>query len=193
MITMKDIIREGNPLLHENAKDVVLPLSKDDEELMISMMEYIYNSIDPELNTKYDLRPAVGLAAPQLGILKKMIAIVAPDESGVEHEFALINPRLLSYSDELTYLVGGEGCLSVDRKCDGLVHRPKRITFESYFYDLDTKELVKKTMKLKGYLAVVFQHEYDHLNGILFVDKINKTDPYFVPDNSTPVVFKNDK
>ena len=48
-------------------------------------------------------------------------------------------------------------------------------------------------MKLKGYLAVVFQHEYDHLNGILFVDKINKTDPYFVPDNSTPVVFKNDK
>ena len=168
MITMKDIIREGNPLLHENAKDVVLPLSKDDEELMISMMEYIYNSIDPELNTKYDLRPAVGLAAPQLGILKKMIAIVAPDESGVEHEFALINPRLLSYSDELTYL-------------------------ESYFYDLGTKELVKKTMKLKGYLAVVFQHEYDHLNGILFVDKINKTDPYFVPDNSTPVVFKNDK
>ena len=70
------------------------------------------------------MRPAVGLAAPQLGILKKMIAIVAPDEFGNEHEFALINPKLLSYSDELTYLEGGEGCLSVDRPCDALIHRP---------------------------------------------------------------------
>ena len=104
MITMKDVIREGNPLLKQKSADVKIPLSKEDEELIISMMEYVYNSCDPEMNEKYDLRPAVGLAAPQLGILKKMIAIVAPDESGNEHEFALINPKLLSYSDELTYL-----------------------------------------------------------------------------------------
>ena len=57
----------------------------------------------------------------------------------------------------------------------------------------EKNEFVLKTISFSGYLAVVFQHEYDHLNGILFVDKINKTDPYFVPDNSTPVVFKNDK
>ena len=96
MITMKDVIREGNPLLKQKSADVKIPLSKEDEELIISMMEYVYNSCDPEMNEKYDLRPAVGLAAPQLGILKKMIAIVAPDESGNEHEFALINPKLLS-------------------------------------------------------------------------------------------------
>ena len=107
MITMKDVIREGNPLLKQKSADVKIPLSKEDEELIISMMEYVYNSCDPEMNEKYDLRPAVGLAAPQLGILMKMIAIVAPDESGNEHEFALINPKLLSYSDELTNLEGG--------------------------------------------------------------------------------------
>ena len=104
MILMKDIIKEGNPLLKEKSIDVELPISLEDAEILNSMIEYIFNSIDPKVAEKYDLRPAVGLAAPQLGILKKMIAIVAPDESGNEHEFALINPKLLSYSDELTYL-----------------------------------------------------------------------------------------
>jgi peptide deformylase len=119
-----------------------------------------------------------------------MIAIVAPDESGNEHEFALINPKLLSYSDELTYLEGGEGCLSVDRACDAYIHRPARVMFEAYFYDLETGKLEKKRMKLKGYLSVVFQHEYDHLNGILFVDRANKTNPKHIPDNSKPIQFK---
>ena len=192
MITMKDVIREGNPLLKEKSVEVKIPLSKEDEELMISMMEYVYNSCDPELNEKYDLRPAVGLAAPQLGILKKMIAIVAPDENGVEHEFALINPKLISYSDEMTYLEGGEGCLSVDRVCKALIHRPARVTFESYFYDLDTGNVEKKRMKLKGYLAVVFQHEYDHLNGVLFVDRANNENPFYVPENSKPIKFKDE-
>lgn len=192
MITMKDIIREGNPLLKEKSVDVKIPLSKEDEELMIKMMEYVYNSCDPEFNEKYDLRPAVGLAAPQLGILKKMIAIVAPDENGNEHEFALINPKLLSYSDELTYLETGEGCLSVDRVCTAYIHRPARVTFEAYFYDLETGNLEKKRMKLKGYLAVVFQHEYDHLKGILFVDRANKDNPMYIPENSKPIKFKGE-
>ena len=51
--------------------------------------------------------------------------------------------------------------------------------------------IVNKTIKLKGYLAIVFQHEYDHLFGTLFVDRINPTNPFEVPSNSTPVVFKD--
>ena len=51
---MKDVIREGNPLLKEKSVDVQIPLSKEDEELIISMMEYVYNSCDPEYNEKYD-------------------------------------------------------------------------------------------------------------------------------------------
>ena len=49
---------------------------------------------------------------------------------------------------------------------------------------------IEKTIKLKGYLAIVFQHEYDHLFGTLFVDRINPVTPFDVPKNSTPVVFK---
>lgn len=189
MITMKDIIREGNPILKQKSKEVPIPLSQEDENTIIEMMEYVYNSCDPEFNEKYDLRPAVGLAAPQIGILKKMIAIVAPDEKGNEHEFAIINPKLISYSDELTYLPGGEGCLSVDRSCDAYIHRPARVTFEAYIYNFETRQVEKKRIRLKGYLAVVFQHEYDHLNGILFVDRANNIDPKFIPENSKPIKF----
>jgi peptide deformylase len=188
---MKDVIREGNPILKEKSLNVELPLSSEDENTIREMYEYVRDSIDPNLSKLYDLRPAVGIAAPQIGILKKMIAIIAPDEDGNEHTMILINPKLKSYSDELTYLEGGEGCLSVDRVCDAYIHRPARVTFEAYFYDYETRELTLKTKRLKGYLAVVFQHEYDHLLGILFVDKANVSNPHYVPDNSHPIKFND--
>ena len=101
-----------------------------------------------------------------------------------------INPKIVSYSDELTYLPGGEGCLSVDREVKGLIHRPKKIKVQGYVYDFEKNEAVLKTVVLKGYLAVVFGHEFDHLNGILFVDRVNKENPFFVPENSKPIKFK---
>lgn len=190
MILMKDIIREGNPILKQKAVNVETPVSDEDLQTLIDMMEYIYNSIDEEIGKKYDLRPAVGLAAPQIGISKKIIAISAPDEKGNVHDFALINPKILSYSDELTYLKNGEGCLSVDREVEGLVHRPKKVSFKALC--LEDGKLVEKVYKLKGYLAVVFQHEYDHLQGIMFTDRINPENPFYVPDNSTQIVFKGE-
>ena len=189
MILMKDIIKEGNPVLKQKSIDVELPISNEDAETLNSMIEYIFNSIDPEVSEKFGLRPAVGIAAPQIGILKKMIVINAFDEDGNEHFYAIVNPKLMSYSDELTYLQGGEGCLSVEREAKGLIHRHKRVTVKGYF--LENGKLVNKTIKLKGYLAVVFQHEYDHLFGTLFVDRINQINPYDVPQNSTPIVFKD--
>ncbi len=190
MILMKDIIREGHPVLREKAVDVKLPVSEEDLSTLIEMVEYIYNSIDEEIGPKYDLRPAVGLAAPQIGISKKMIAINAIDEKGKEHDYALINPKIISYSDELTYLQTGEGCLSVDREVQGLVHRHKRIKFKAL--SLEKGELVERVFSLKGYMAIVFQHEYDHLQGIIFPDRINKENPFFVPLNSTPVKFSDE-
>ena len=172
MILMHDIIREGDERLKQKSKDVVTPVSEEDINLLKDMLEYVHNSVDDEIGPKYGLRPSVGLAAPQLGILKKMIAISAYDELGRLHDYALINPKVLSYSDELTYLPSGEGCLSVDREVKGLVHRHKRITFKALV--LENNKLIEKTIKLKDYIAVVFQHEYDHLQGYLFVDRINK-------------------
>ena len=157
MILMKDIIREGNPILEQKAEDVKLPVSEEDLNTLIEMMEYIYNSVDEEVGPKLELRPAVGLAAPQIGISKKMIAISACDEKGRQYDFALINPKIISYSDELTYLKGGEGCLSVDREVSGLIHRPKRISFKALsfpYYLIDNLVLEDKKN---------FTHQIDHI------------------------------
>ncbi|MBQ8293027.1 MAG: peptide deformylase [Bacilli bacterium] len=189
MILMKDIIREGNPLLREKSVNVELPLSNEDEEILLSMIEYIDNSIDEEIAEKYDLRAAVGIAAPQIGILKKMFVIYLTDEQGNEHFYPLVNPKIVSYSDEQIYLPGGEGCLSVDREVTGLIHRARRITADAHLYDPETRTLKHVILKLKNYPALVFQHEYDHLFGTLFPDRINKEKPLFVPENSKPVVF----
>lgn len=193
MILMKDIIREGNPLLREKSVNVELPLSKEDEDILISMIEYIDNSIDEEIATKYDLRAAVGIAAPQIGILKKMFVIYLTDEQGVEHFYPLVNPKIISYSDEQIYLPGGEGCLSVDREVTGLIHRARRITADAFLYDPETRELKHVILKLKNYPALVFQHEYDHLFGVLFPDHVNKANPLLVPENSKPVVFPKEE
>ncbi|MCI6508856.1 MAG: peptide deformylase [Bacilli bacterium] len=191
MLTMKDILKEGNPILKVKSVDVVLPLSEEDENTLKSMIEYIFNSINPEIAEKYKLRPAVGIAAPQVGKNIKMLVMYCTDEYGNEHYYPMVNPRIISYSEELTYLDCGEGCLSVNRETHGYVHRPRRVSLETYLYD--NGELKKVSLRLKGYPAVVFQHEYDHLNGILFVDRINKKEPFKVPENSRPIVFKNEE
>ena len=112
----KDNNQEQNKVLREKSKEVNVPISKEDENLLREMIEYIYDSINPDNENNPLYHPAVGIAAPQVGVLKKIIAIVAPDEKGEEHELFLINPKIRSYSDELTYLPGGEGCLSVPRE-----------------------------------------------------------------------------
>lgn len=187
MILMKDITREGNPVLRKKCVDVKLPLSSEDEQIMKDMIEYIVNSQDDELAEKYGLRPGVGLAAPQIGVDKKMLVILSYDEVGNLHFYPMINPKLISYSEEKTYLDCGEGCLSVDREVHGYVHRAKRVTVETELYTNEGLKHVR--LRLKNYLAVIFQHEYDHLNGILFVDRINPNNPFEVLPNSTPVNF----
>ena len=191
MILMKDITREGNPVLREKCVDVKIPLSSEDEKALNDMIEYIINSQDDELAKKYGLRPGVGLAAPQIGLNKKMLVILSYDEEGHLHFYPMVNPKLISYSEEKTYLDCGEGCLSVDREVNGYVHRAKRVTVETYLYC--EGELKHVRLRLKNYIAVVFQHEYDHLNGVLFVDRINKNNPFEVVPNSTPVKFSSDE
>ena len=70
MILKKDIITDDNPLLRQKSVDVTLPLSKEDEALLDEMMEYLENSQDDEKAKELDIQPGVGLAAPQIGVLK---------------------------------------------------------------------------------------------------------------------------
>ena len=190
MLLYKDIVKDGNEVLRLKAKDVVLPLTDEDKKTIIEMNQYLINGYDEEFTKKYDIRPGVGIAAPQIGVSKKMFAIMAYDEDGNFHNYCVINPKIISHSEELTYLETGEGCLSVDNYYKGYIHRYKRIKANCFLYDIKNDSLVKAVLSLKGYLAVVFQHEYDHLFGTLFFDHIDKINPFYVPENSHPVSFE---
>ncbi len=175
MLLMKDIIQEGHPTLRKRAKEVSLPLSDTDFNILKDMMELVVNSQNDEMVEQYSLRPSVGLAAPQINIPKKMFCIVAPDEkTGKVYQLAVVNPKIISYSEQKTYLASGEGCLSVDEETTGLVKRSSRIKARVNLVDLETKEVTNGVIKLQGFPGIVFQHEYDHLLGVLFVDKVEE-------------------
>lgn len=181
MITMEDIVREGDSILTQTAAEVPLPPSEEDKHILEEMLQFVKNSQDEELAEKYQLRPGVGLAAPQIGLSKRMIAVHFEDYNEKLYSYGLFNPKIISHSVEMTYLSSGEGCLSVDREVPGYVPRYARITVRAT--DLEGNQV---KLRLRGYAAIVFQHEIDHLNGIMFYDRINKEDPFHEPENAKP-------
>lgn len=185
-----DIVKVGNEVLRVKCDEVTLPLDEETKKILKDMHEYLEHGYDEEFVKNNDISPGVGLASPQIGLAKRMLAIMAYDEKGNFHDYIMVNPKVLSYSLDLTYLESGEGCLSVPEKHQGYIHRHRKIKVRTYLYDLKTQELKLETLQFKGYLSIIFQHEFDHLNGVLFFDHINQSDPFFVPDNSKPVKFK---
>ena len=180
MYLSKDIIKEVNQILREISSKVTLPLSMDDLNCAKQLYEYVVVSAIDELVEKYQIRPGVGIAAPQVGVNKRMFAINATDfldEKQTKYAFCFINPIITSKSKEMVYLPGGEGCLSVDRDTTGLVTpRHLKISIKSTILDFNTNKLKNVKMTLVGYPAIVFQHEYDHLDGILYTDKMYSLD-----------------
>ncbi len=179
MITMDDIVRDYHPTLRERSEKIEFPLNEELKNLADEMLEFIINSQNPEIAEEYDLRPGVGLAAPQLNIPKQMMTVHIPsDEEEEPFSLVMVNPRILSHSVKQTALQDGEGCLSIDEVYEGLVPRSKRITVE--YYDVDGN---KHKERFKGYPAIVIQHEIDHLNGVLFYDHINQDNPFGLSDD----------
>lgn len=179
---METIITDDNDNIRKKSQDVTLPLNEEDKKTLQSLYDYVYNSTIEEVAEKENLQAAVGIAAIQVGIPKKMLAIVLKDEDGNEQvKYALANPKILSYSIEKAYLASGEGCLSVPDGHQGYVYRHARIKVRAY--DLfENQEII---IKAKGYLAIVLQHEMDHFNGVLYYDHINKKDPFYVDPDAT--------
>lgn len=103
----------------------------------------------------------VGIAAPQVGILRRLVAVQRFDKEGKPFEF-FINPEIVAKDD--TLVAGGEGCLSVPEIYDD-VERSQRITLRYYDSRFTPQEEV-----IEGFTAVIFQHEIDHLDGKLFID-----------------------
>ena len=190
MLLYKDIVKEKDPVLREKAKEVNLPVSNEDLETLRQMDEYLTNSYDEEFIKKYKIRPGVGLAAPQIGVSKRMFCIQAGDEKGEFHHYIVVNPKIISESEQLTFLPNGEGCLSVDRETEGLVMRHKKIKARCVLFNFDKADFEETVLTLTGYIAIVFQHEYAHLDGILFVDRINKANPFFVPEDAKELELK---
>ena len=161
-------------ILHQKAKEVKLPLSEERRKTILDMIQYLKDSQDEVLSKKYNIRSGVGIAAPQIGISERFFAIYFQDGDKT-YEYGLVNPVIVSSSVKKAYLESGEGCLSVPKDVKGYVYRYFKVTIRAYDVVSD-KEV---TLKLHGYPAIVFQHEYDHLDGVLYYERINHENPFY--------------
>lgn len=125
--------------------------------------------IDDMIETMRD-EPGVGLAAPQVNVSLQLIVVEYPEDDSVEEPkakvFVVANPKIVARSDET--VMGIEGCLSVPNLY-GEVERAQEIVVQGL-----NRHGKKQKIQAKGWLARIFQHETDHLNGILFVDRAEK-------------------
>ena len=173
MIKMEDILDEKNKILHTRSEEVKFPLDKETKKIIKDMIKILTDSQIPELAEKYNLRPGMGLAAIQLGINKRYFVVVHEVDEGIFENYVIINPKIVSNSEEKIYVGEGEGCLSVNREICGIVPRYARVTIEAY--DIDGN-LIR--VRGREELSIAFQHEIDHLNGILFLDHIDPKNPF---------------
>jgi peptide deformylase len=150
---MLEVLKYGNKKLNDKSVDI----DKFDEEL-IRLADDMYNTMIEN--------HGIGLAAPQVGILKKLIVIDTKEDEGKNgSRLNLVNPKIVAYSARTIDME--EGCLSVPGVY-AKVTRPISVKIEAQ--DLEGKEF---TMKARGLLARVIQHEIDHLKGVLFVEKVD--------------------
>ena len=167
------ILDEKNKILHQVSKEVTFPLTSKQKKDINDMLVYLKMSQIEETREKYDLRAGMGLSYVQIGVLERIFVVVDEYEEGKFKNYVVINPEIKSVSEELIYVGEGEGCLSVNREVEGIVPRHARCTIEAYDENGE-----KYTRRVREELSICFQHEIDHLNGILFPDKIDKKNPF---------------
>lgn len=180
----KGFVSPNDPILLKKAEKIVVSkiTSKPIQEIINKMLSYAY----PEQGDKS--KPVlVGLAAPQVGISKRIILVDvgADGHGGVSDLRVYINPKItwVSKRKEEWY----EGCYSTDSVC-GIVSRPKIIKLQAY-----TKDGKQIEEKYSGYVARIFQHEVDHLDGKEFVTHIkNDEHLHWVKENEFPAYRNNE-
>ena len=150
-----NIIKYPDERLRSVSIAVKLPLNKDDKALLDEMFKYVKEHKDE----------AVGLSAVQVGVLKRMCSIRFTDVDKT-HAYKLVNPKIIKRSTET--VSSTEGCLSIDEKHDELIARARAITVIG-FDAISGKNIV---INAEGFLARVLQHEIDHMDGILYIDRI---------------------
>ena len=152
-MAIREIKIYGDPILREKSEPVV-NFNEELKELVNDMIETMFEA------------PGVGLSAVQIGVLKRVVVIdKEPLNREVKEALVFINPKIISYSKDT--VVMQEGCLSIPEYYDK-VNRPKFIKVEAY--DLKGNKFVYEPDEIK---SRILQHEIDHLDGILFIDRIN--------------------
>lgn len=174
MFKKLNILDEKDKLLRTKCKEVTEPLNEKEISLIKRGLKQLRFSQIENLSEKYCLRPGMGLAFPQLGIPKRVIMICHEEEEGIFKDYVLINPKIISNSEEIIAAEAGEGCLSVNREVEGHVPRFARITIVG-------EDLEGNTLKIRAReeLSIAFQHEVDHLDGILFYDRIDPKKKFY--------------
>ena len=167
------ILEEFDKKLRMTSKEATFPLTKEDKDMIEDMITYLTMSQIKEYEEKYNLRPGMGLSAVQVGVLKRIFVIVEEKGDHTFKNYIVINPKVLAHSEEEIFVGEGEGCLSINRPVEGIVPRFARLTVEAY--DTEGK---KFQIRVREDIAIAFQHEIDHLNGILFIDKIDPKNPF---------------
>ena len=158
-MTIKEIITVPDEVL----KKVSNPIEKvgiNEKKLINDLLETMYNS------------DGIGLAAVQVGILKRVLVVDVSSKNEKKQPMALINPVIKNLSDEMS--VYEEGCLSIPETFIE-IERPK-ICEVDY---IDEKGL-KKNLKCDGLLSTCVQHEIDHLDGKLIIDHLSKLKKDFI-------------
>ena len=177
MFEKLNILDESDKRLRKVSIDAKLPLTDEYKNLIERIItELTYSQIE-EYEKKYDLRPGMGLAFPQLGINERIIVIVHEYDTGKFDNYVVVNPKIVSTSNEIIAAEAGEGCLSVNRDVEGHIPRYARVTVEGY--DVDGNKI---KIRAREELAIAFQHEVDHLNGIIFYDRIDKNKQFYTED-----------
>ena len=159
-----------------------MPLDQETIDLGHEMVEYLKLSQDDNYAKKHKIRSGVGLAAPQIGLTKRLFAVYVEVEDELK-QYALVNPIIISYTEKKSYLKDGEGCLSVPKDHPGYVYRYNKVVMSGF--DILTMKEVEITAY--GYFAIVLQHEYDHLDATLYYDRIDKRDPYKEDPNAIAI------
>ena len=129
MFKQSDILDyKKSKILRQKSKEVTFPLNEEDKELINNMIMYLRISQDEEYAKKNDIRAGMGLSAVQLGILKRYFVISYKNDDGTFLEYKVVNPKIVSHSEEEIYVEEGEGCLSVNEYVEGIVPRYARVT-----------------------------------------------------------------
>ena len=149
----KQIITIPNPLLRKISEPVT-SVNNEEKKLMDDMLETMYAA------------PGIGLAAVQVGVLKRIIVIDLSKDGEKKTPLFIVNPQITFKSDDL--ISYEEGCLSIPNQF-AEIKRPSSCKVN--FLDYNGK---KKEINADGLLATCIQHEVDHLNGILFIDHLSK-------------------